>query len=284
MNERALIRAIQRYTASPRRDDNLIAGIGDDCAILRPRRGEDLLFTTDFVIEDVHFHRTQESGVKTGYRALARGLSDIAAMGGEPRYALVSLALAPWTCQNYVRDLYRGFAKLGKRYNVQIIGGDVTRTEKLTIDVVIIGAVPQGKALRRSGARVGDRIYVSGPLGGAAASGYTMRIEPRIEMGLHLRGKATACMDLSDGLALDLHRLCVESGVCAALTSPIPIARRATLDQALSGGEDYELLCTIPPRRKPAAGLIAIGVVTAGKAGRVTLDGKPLEAEGWDPI
>ena len=284
MNERALIRAIQRYTVSPRADDALIAGIGDDCAILRPRLGEDLLFTTDFAIEDVHFRRAQESGVVTGYRALARGLSDIAAMGGEPRYALISLALSPWACQSYVRDLYRGFAKLTGRFGVQIIGGDVTRTEKLTIDVVVIGAVPRGKALRRNGARVGDRIYVSGALGGAAASGYRKRPEPRVELGQQLRGKATACMDISDGLALDLHRLCVESGVSAALTGPLPVARRSTLKQALCGGEDYELLCTIPPRRKPPAGLIAIGVVIAGQAGVVTLDGGVLKPEGWDPI
>ena len=284
MNERALIRAIQRYTASPRRDDDLIAGIGDDCAILRPRRGEDLLFTTDFVIEDVHFRRAQETGVVTGYRALARGLSDIAAMGGEPRYALISLALAPWACQSYVRDLYRGFAKLTDRFGVRIIGGDVTRTGKLTIDVVVIGAVPRGKALRRNGARAGDRIYVSGALGGTAASGYKTRPEPRVELGWQLRGKATACMDLSDGLALDLHRLCMESGVSAALTSPLPVARRATREQALSGGEDYELLCTIPPRRKPPAGLISIGLVIAGDPGRVTLDGVPLEPKGWDPL
>lgn len=284
MNEPALIRAIQRYTASTRRDANLIAGIGDDCAILRPRRGEDLLFTTDFVIEDVHFRRSQESGVDTGYRALARGLSDIAAMGGEPRYALISLALSTWACANYVRDLYRGFAKLGGRFGVQIIGGDVTRTEKLTIDVIVIGAVPQGKALRRSGAAAGDLIYVSGPLGGAAASGFKSRPEPRVELGRQLRGRATACMDLSDGLALDLHRLCVESGVSAALASPIPVARRATLEQALSGGEDYELLCTIPPRKQPPAGLIPIGVVAPGEPGHLTLDGEPLEPKGWDPI
>lgn len=303
MNERALIRAIQRYTTSPGRDENLgagsggdcavprsrggedvVAGIGDDCAILRPRRGEDLLFTTDFVIEDVHFQRARQSGVETGYRALARGLSDIAAMGGEPRYALISLALAPWAGQSYVRELYRGFAKLTDRFGMRIIGGDVTRTEKLTIDVIVIGAVPRGKALRRNGARAGDRIYVSGALGAAAASGYRRRPEPRVELGQQLRGRATACMDLSDGLALDLHRLCVESGVAAALTSPLPVARRATLDQALSGGEDYELLCTMPPRRKPPAGLISIGIVTAGKAGRVTLDGKLLVPKGWDPI
>lgn len=284
MNERALIRAIQRYTASPRRDEALIAGIGDDCAILRPRRNEDLLFTTDFVIEDVHFRRAAESGVQTGCRALARGLSDIAAMGGEPRYALVSLALAPWACQNYVRDLYRGFAKLGERFGVRIIGGDVTRTEKLTLDVVVIGAVPRGKALRRNGARAGDRIYVSGALGGAAAGGYRKLPDPRVELGQQLRGKATACMDLSDGLALDLHRLCVESGVSAELASPLPVARRATLEQALSGGEDYELLCTLPPRRKPPAGLIPIGVVASGEAGLVTLDGVPLAPQGWDPI
>ncbi len=284
MNERALIQAIRRYTANARPDEDLIAGIGDDCAVVRPRRGEDLLFTTDFVIEDVHFQRARQSGVETGYRALARGLSDIAAMGGEPRYALISLALAPWACQNYVRDLYRGFSKLSERFGVRIIGGDVTRTGKLIIDVVVIGAVPCGKALRRNGARSGDRIYVSGALGGAAASGYRLRPEPRVALGLQLRGKATACMDLSDGLALDLHRLCLESGVSAELVSPLPVARRATLEQAICGGEDYELLCTLPPRRKPPPGLIAIGRVAAGKPGLIKLDGTPLEPRGWDPI
>jgi len=284
MNELSLIAAIRRYTSAGRRDPSLIAGIGDDCAILRPRPGEDLLFTTDFLIEDVHFRRKTHTGVDTGWRALARGLSDIAAMGGDARYALVSLALAPWACQNYVRDLYKGMNLLAARHGLRIIGGDVTRTEKLTIDIVAIGAVPRGKALRRSGARAGDVICVSGALGRAAANQYRDRPEPRLALARKLRGKATACMDLSDGLAMDLHRLCLESGVAAALDGILPCAPGATLEHALQGGEDYELLCTIPPRLKPPVGFTRIGVITPGKAGRVTFASVPLPPLGWDPL
>jgi len=260
-----------------------VAGIGDDCAILRPNPREDLLFTTDFVIEDVHFHRATQTGLETGWKALGRGLSDIAAMGGEPRYALVSLALAPWCCQNYVHDLYKGMGQLGDRYGVRIIGGDVSRTQRLAVDVMVIGAVPRGRALRRDGARAGDGLYVSGPLGRAAARNYVDRLEPRIELGRRLRGRASACMDLSDGLAMDLHRLCEASGVAAEL-SAVPVAAKATREQALYGGEDYELLCAIPAGVSVPKGLIRIGQAVAGKAGTVVLDGAKVEPKGWDPF
>ncbi len=284
MNELSLIRSIRRYTASGRRDPALIAGIGDDCAILRPRAHEDLLLTTDFLIEDVHFRRKTHTTVDTGWRALARGLSDIAAMGGDARYALISLALPPWVRASYVRDLYKGFNLLATQHGVRIIGGDVTRTAKLTIDVVVIGAVPRGRALRRSGARPGDVVCVSGALGRAAVSKYRARPEPRLALGRKLRGKATACMDLSDGLAMDLHRLCLESGVAAALDGVLPCAPGATIEQALQGGEDYELLCTLPPRQPVPRGFVRIGVVLSGKPGTVTFAGAPLPPSGWDPL
>jgi thiamine-monophosphate kinase len=284
MNEISLVRAIQRYSGGGKADSSLVAGIGDDCAIIRPRAGEDLLFTTDYTIEGVHFRRATQSGKQTGYKAMARGLSDIAAMGGVPRFALISLALAPWTTQFYVCDLYKGFAKLTDLYGVRVIGGDVTRGVRLAIDVIVIGAVPRGKALRRNGARPGDLIYVSGPLGRAAARDFKDLPEPRIELGQMLRPTATACMDLSDGLSLDLHRLCVESGVAADLFSPLPLAPKATLDHALYGGEDYELLCTIPAGRKAPAPFTQIGVIRKGRPGRLSLDGVRLHPRGWDPL
>jgi thiamine-monophosphate kinase len=148
----------------------------------------------------------------------------------------------------------------------------------------VIGAVPRSKALRRSGARAGDVIYVSGALGHAAASGYRERPEPRLELGRKLRGKASACMDLSDGLALDLHRLCVESKVAAELDGVLPSAPGATLEQALSGGEDYELLCALPAGVKAPAGFTRIGVVKTGKPGEVKFAGMKLGPGGWDPF
>jgi thiamine-monophosphate kinase len=283
MNELSLIRAIQRYTAKTTTSADLIAGIGDDCAILRPRPNEDLLFTTDFVVEGVHFTRATQTGIDTGWKALARGLSDIAAMGGEPRYALVSLAMAPWTCQNYIRDLYRGMALVGDPHGVQIIGGDLTKTEKLAIDVIVIGAVPRGKAIRRNGAKPGDQVYVTGPLGRAAARKYKDRPQPRLAEGQALRGKATACMDLSDGLAMDLHRLCQESQVAATIDH-LPIHPKATEQQALTGGEDYELLVTLPRTLRAQSNLLRIGQIHSGPKGQVTYQDQPLPPTGWDPL
>ena len=288
MNETALIRAIARWSAAPV-GHGLIAGIGDDCAILRPRPGEDLLLTTDLLIENVHFPRASHTPAQAGWKAMARSLSDIAAMGGEPRFALLSLALAPWTGARELRAFFRGASRLARRHGVRIIGGDLTRAAALACDTVVIGAAPRGSALRRDGARPGDGIYVSGPLGRAAAAQWRVRAEPRIALGMELRRRfrATACMDLSDGLSLDLHRMMLASGACAEIQSAaIPLARGATLEQALHGGEDYELLCTLPPthRRRADSGLTLIGYVTAGRAGRVRLDGRPLAARGWDPF
>lgn len=284
MNELSLIAAIRRWSAPRAAAAGVVAGIGDDCAIIRPRPNQDLLFTTDFLIEDVHFTRATRTGVDTGWKALARGLSDIAAMGGDARYALVSLALSPWACHNYVRDLYKGLNKLAGLHDVSIIGGDVTKTEKLTIDIIVIGSVPRGKALLRTGARPGDVIYVSGALGRAAVKNYKDRPVPRLELGRKLRGKATACMDLSDGLALDLHRLATESGVAAELDGPLPSAPEATFEQALFGGEDYELLCTLPPGRRAPSELTRVGRIVTGKPGRLTLAGESLQPRGWDPL
>jgi thiamine-monophosphate kinase len=174
--------------------------------------------------------------------------------------------------------------ELGGRHGVAVIGGDVTRGERLAVDVVVVGAVARGKALRRNGARAGDVIYVSGTLGHAAVSGFRERLEPRLELGRKLRGKATACMDLSDGLAMDLHRLCVESGVAAELDGVLPSAPGATLEQALSGGEDYELLCALPAGVRAPAGMTRVGRVTKGRAGEVTFGGVKLGAKGWDPF
>ena len=298
MRETELIKLIREMNQG--RAPGLVAGIGDDCAILRPRAGEDLLVTTDFLLEGVHFLRETHSAADCGWKTLARGLSDIAAMGGAARYAFVSLALAPWAGAAWVRAFYRGLNALARRHGVVVAGGDLTGAEKLLCDIIVLGAVKRGRALRRGGARPGDRLYVTGRLGGSAFGLEThegsawkrhVRPQPRIEVGLQLSTRlgATACMDISDGLALDLFRLCTESQCTAELHGNLPLFPGATVHQALSGGEDYELLFSAPARQSISpfiAGVpvTEIGRCVRGKPGQILFAGKPLPASGWDPF
>ena len=266
----------------------LALGIGDDCAIYGPRAGEELLFTTDMLIEDVHFRRATHTARQVGYKTLARGLSDIAAMGGVPRFCLVSLAAAN---PRWIAAFFDGLLDHG----LTLAGGDLARTEQIACDIVVCGSVPRGKALRRSGARPGNEIWVSGQLGGSALGLATgkgkawkkhVHPEPRLALGVFLRGKATSAMDLSDGLSLDLARLCRESGVSARIGMP-PRFPGASEQQALDGGEDYELVFTAPrgariPPHFRGLPLTRIGEIVRGKPGRVYLDGKVLPPRGFD--
>jgi thiamine-monophosphate kinase len=270
MNELELIERLRRLTPP---STNLTLGIGDDCAIYRPRLGEELLFTTDQMIEGVHFTRTQ-SASSIGERALARSLSDIAAMGGEPRFCLVALTASN---TRWVEDFYRGLLRLARRTGTALAGGDLAGDERFHCDVMVCGSVPRGKALRRDGALVGDSIFVSGRLG----KPWDRRIQPRLALGRSLRGLATACIDLSDGLSLDLHRLCVASGVAAELDR-VPAMRGATLDRALHGGEDYELLFTLPEDSAAPRGVTRIGRVVRGEPGKIHFQGHALEPRGYD--
>jgi thiamine-monophosphate kinase len=250
--------------------------IGDDCAVI-PGPVDDLLLTTDFSIEGVHFTRKSSAG-EIGHRALARSLSDIAAMGGKPRHCLVSIALAPWTDQRWIDGFYRGVHKLLRNVKASLAGGDLSHAEQLVCDVMVLGSIARGKALLRRGARAGDSIYVSGRLGGWR---HKRVIQPRLDIGRKLVGKATACIDISDGLALDLHRLCVASGVSAELDST-PLLPGATLDQALHDGEDYELLYTAPPGvRVPG---LRIGTIAKGKPGALRYGGRRLQPRGYDHV
>jgi thiamine-monophosphate kinase len=298
MNEIQLIRLIQRR--APKLDAKaLILGIGDDCAIFRPPGSvEDWLVTTDMVLEDVHFLHGAHSPAAVGYRVLARGLSDIAAMGAEPRFCLLSMALAPWTDSRWLNAFFRGFYRLAGQTRTTLAGGDLAHAGKLACDIVVCGAVPKGKALRRDGARPGDGIFVSGQLGGSALGLRTRRgrawrlhlsPQPRLELGRFLRTslRATAAMDLSDGLSLDMHRLTMASGVAAELDCTPPVFPGATADDALHGGEDYELLFTLPPRQRPPAEyqgvpITRIGTIRKGRSGLVQLLGRPLKPGGYD--
>jgi thiamine-monophosphate kinase len=302
VNEPELIRKLRRRVELPR-TAGLVLGIGDDCAIVRPRgSSDDWLYTTDMLIEGTHFLRETHGAADVGWKALARGLSDIAAMGGEARFCLLSLAVADWVDARWLDRFYGGLLALAaraERAGVALIGGDLARTERVMCDIVVAGTVPRGEALRRDGARPGDAIYVSGALGGSAL-GLALgrgkawvrhkRPQPRLALGRFLRARlgATAAMDLSDGLSLDLHRLCAASHLRAEI-SPPPVYRGATLEQALHGGEDYELLFTAPPRvRVPAAfeglALTRIGTMRRGAAGAVEMDGEPLPPIGYDHL
>lgn len=255
-------------------------GIGDDCAVLRPRSGFEICVTTDFTLENAHFRRGWHPPESVGHRCLARGLSDLAAMGAEPVAVFLSLAIPSRLPGAWVERFLNGFLALAQRYDVPLAGGDTAQSPAMTrsgdgfgdglivADVIAVGQTPQGKALLRSGAQAGDFLYVTGALGGAAAElaalakspGKFRRLtkaepmhphlypEPQIAVGRRLRGLAHAAIDVSDGLSTDLTHLCEESGVAAvieeaALSVHSLAARRAdAIDLALNGGEDYELL------------------------------------------
>ncbi len=285
MTELDLVARIRRW-AGRHPAAGLVRGIGDDCAIVRPRGAADWLLTTDLMIEDVHFRRSTAPDA-LGHKALARGLSDIAAMGGRPRWCLLSLALPAWAGPRWVGAFYKGLLGLARRTQTALIGGDVSRAAKAACDIVVVGDVPRGRALRRDGARPGDRLFVSGALGRPWRK--HPRPEPRLALGRYLRQslRATSAMDLSDGLSIDLHRLCLESNVAASIVFPLPVYPGAGLDAALHGGEDYELLFTVRrdakvPARHAAIPLTEIGSIRRGRPGDVRLFGRRLEPGGWD--
>jgi thiamine-monophosphate kinase len=284
--QRARLRSMASRVQSKhaRSQSKLILGIGDDCAILRPDPHEDLLFKADQVLEGAHFGRDQKPEL-IGQRALGRALSDIASMGGRPLVCLVALSIPRDLADSWITGFYRGLLRLASATGTQLAGGDLSRSEKIYCDIALCGSVPRGKALRRDGARPGDAIYISGRLG----KRWDRPIEPRLELGHALIGKANSCMDISDGIALDLHRLCKASNAAAEI-GDIPVVKGSTLDKALHGGEDYELLFTIRPgtalpkiARLP---LTRIGnIVKASRAlpaGAVLFRGEPLPPRGYD--
>jgi thiamine-monophosphate kinase len=299
VNEPEWIEKLRARTGLPR-TEGVVLGIGDDCAIVRPRgASEDWLYTTDMLLEGVHFQRETHSPGDIGWKALARGLSDIAAMGGEPRFCLLSLAVSPDLDERWLDQFYKGLLDLAEQSGTALIGGDLARTDRIMCDIVVAGTAPRDKALRRDGARPGDGIYVSGGLGVSARGLATAkgkawtrhkRPEPRLALARVLRTRfhATAAMDLSDGLSLDLHRMCAASGVHAQIGKP-PIFPGATLEQALHGGEDYELLFTAPltktlPATFEGLPITLIGLIGQGHPGAIFLEGEPLPALGYDHL
>jgi thiamine-monophosphate kinase len=316
--EKQLISRIRRLTAqSAARSKRLIAGIGDDAAVLRVPPEHDTLVTTDFCLEDVHFRREWDSPQSVGHRCLTRGLSDIAAMGGDPIAVFLSLALPPKIRQLWVDRFFDGLFKLAKQLGVQLAGGDTAQSpNRILADIIVLGSVPQGKAVLRSTARPGDRIYVTGKLGAAAAElaqlyssigkkpprgkqrrTATLLPHPRVDIGriLRERGITSAMIDISDGLSTDLAHICQESGVGAEVWAnclPRATFRGGSVDLkfALHGGDAYELLFTARPRtRVPSAiggvEITEIGEIAYGENILLRVAGqKPrtLKPEGWE--
>ncbi len=257
IGEDNLIRRLKKLV--PGRAD-VVSGIGDDCAVVRTGRRDvyDLLLKSDPVIEGVHF-LSEAAGMSIGHKAVGRVLSDLAAMGGEPLWILVDLVAPPTTSVAHIESIYRGMARLARRYGVAIVGGDTACGKVLEIHVFAVGRIRRGQSLFRSGAKPGDALYVTGALGGSLL-GRHLSFEPRLVEGQWLRdsGLVTAMMDVSDGLATDLRRLAAASGTGAVLDiGSIPVAaaarrmkdKRSPLDHALADGEDFELLFTVPYKK-----------------------------------
>jgi thiamine-monophosphate kinase len=296
-SEQTLTSKLREMAQIPR-GSPLVLGIGDDCAIYRPPgSSEDLLFTADLFLEGVHFLRETHKAADVGRAALARSLSDIAAMGGSPRFCLVSLCVPKWAGSRWVDSFFKSLTALAAAHGAILAGGDLSSGETLACDVTVCGAVPRGTALRRNGARPGNAIYVSGRLGGSALGLASHRgkawrrhlhPEPRLDLGRFIRETlhATAAIDISDGLSLDLNRLCLASGVAAEITDP-PRFPGVTLEHALHGGEEYELLFTVRPTIPVPAfhndlPLTRIGTIFKGPPGEVLHRGIPLPALGFD--
>ena len=287
-------------------------GIGDDCAVLKPQPGQELVITTDFCLEGRHFRKDWHTPESAGHRCLARGLSDVAAMGARPVAAFLSLALPKDFDEAWFTRFMQGFQALAGTFSVELAGGDTTESpyDSIFADVVVIGTIERLKFLRRDGARVGDGIFVTGTLGGSAAELAAMRDgrpwsslrrpqsfpEPRIAVGSSLvkRQLATACLDVSDGLSTDLRHLCEASKVRALLSlDTLPLGEDATLEQALHGGEDYELLFTAMagitvPKQIAGVSITQIGTIIDGEGPLMQFSEsdqlEELTAGGWEHL
>ncbi|HEX2038148.1 MAG TPA: thiamine-phosphate kinase [Acidimicrobiales bacterium] len=255
----------------------LFPAIGDDCAVV----DDGLLLAADAVVRGVHGDDVQD----LGWKAVVANVSDVAAMGGTPRWLLVTVAGPPTVD---VELLHRGVHQAATAFDCEVVGGDLTNAPELVVAVAVVGRC-DGVPVLRSGAGAGDAVFVTGPVGGAAATGWRARPQARVAEGRAAReAGATAMIDVSDGLAADLGHVLDAGGVGVELTH-VPVAEGASLEQALGGGEDYELVFTAPDVERVAetfaeAGLAVperIGLCVADAAVRL-LAGQPLPAVGWE--
>ena len=318
-SELDLIHSLRAQASRPA--SGIRVGIGDDCAVLRIPRGHEMLVTTDFSLEGRHFRRDWHPPRSAGHRCLARGLSDLAAMGAAPVAAFLSLALPPRlrstaAGKRWLNGFFDGLLQLADATGTPLSGGDTATApgDSILADIVLIGSAPSGRAILRSGAHPGDTLYVTGALGGSASELTSLAAAParfrratpqadhphlfpapRLAVGTLLLKKrlATAAIDLSDGISTDLHHLCAESDVGAVLDAaalPLHPLAAGSLEQALHGGEDYELLFTARPqiRMPPSLAEVPITrigtVVEASQGVRLRTGNRErlLRAAGWE--
>ena len=264
--ERQLPRARRRHDGWAVR-----VGIGDDTAVLRAPGGRWLLFASDMLVDGVHFRRETLPARWIGWKALACNVSDIAAMGGRPLAALISLGVPPKTPVRFIDGLYAGLAQCARRFDLSIVGGDTVRAPQVVVDVAILGTVHPKHLTLRSGARVGDHLFVTGRLGGSLRSGRHARFVPRVAEAQQLvrRVKVHAMMDLSDGLASDLWQMSRASRVVLRIKrARVPVSRAAgSVTHALMDGEDFELLFAVSAQeaRRVPTHLGACPVTRIGK-------------------
>ena len=313
ITEEELLAAIAKVLSGA--GPEVVVGVGDDAAVLSPTAGQ-LVITTDAMVEGTHFRRSTTSARDLGYKAIAVNVSDIAAMAASPRAAVCALTLSGAVDAAWTIELFGGMREACDEYALWLVGGNLARGPEVTVAVTVTGEVAPGRAVRRSGARPGDVLVVTGSLGGSAAGlriagarASSWTADERDALARHLRpvarvgeaqilaGRgATAMIDISDGLALDLARLCRASGVGAEVEAAgIPVHPAASLKEALSGGEDYELVAAMPAdacaeaadevKEQFGVPLSVIGRVTA-EPGLVLVgddgEGQPLEPSGWD--
>ena len=261
-----------------------LKAVGDDCAALPLDDQYDLILTSDPLIQEVHF-TSETPPAQIGHKAVCRVLSDIAAMGAEPQYLVVNVVAPPEQDFQTLEKIYAEFSKLWKIYGAELVGGDLARGPVLELHVFGAGRVPKGTALLRSGAKPGDNIYVTGPLGCSQKTGRQFTFEPRLEWGRVLResGEVTSMMDISDGLATDLRHILKASGVGTKLDGSL-IPCNGTLQEALYDGEDFELLFTAPPDAS-FQGLEEkfpmIGKIT-NRPGEFLMDGRSINKKAFE--
>lgn len=239
---------IKSFAKTMRLDRSVVKGSGDDAAVIKWTRDKYLLLTCDMVIEDVHFKLSGASPFDIGWKAMARNISDIAAMGGRPRYALVSVAIDPEKPVRFARELVKGMNAAASRFDVNIVGGDMSRSKKLVIDVSLAGEVERRNVVLRRGAKPKDVILVTGTIGGSG-KGKHLNFIPRVKeaRGIVTRFRLSSMIDISDGLVIDLWRILDQSRVGARLyQNAIPLSKNAgSFRKAVSEGEDFELLFTM---------------------------------------
>ncbi|MBM3254066.1 MAG: thiamine-phosphate kinase [Candidatus Omnitrophica bacterium] len=240
------IRKFIRY-----KDKNVVYGIGDDAGVLRYTKTKYLLFCSDMLIEEVHFKRENASGFQIGWKALGVNLSDIAAMAGIPKFCTVSLGVPKDLPISFLDEFYKGLNSIAKKFNVSVVGGDTNRSDKFVVDVALIGEVERENLILRSGAKIGDVLFVTETLGGSIY-GKHLNFTPRIkEARVLVRNfKVNSMIDISDGLSLDLHHILEESNVGAVIyENLIPLSINCKgVNNALFEGEDFELLFSMSPK------------------------------------